>query len=101
MVAKYKVSPADLDKFLGKLEVSVGPYMYSSNITEDESSDTFKADFMKVREFNADTLSEVFAMAADAVSDDAKSSWITMLHVLQRQLDLFLLDCVFCLSNAV
>ena len=91
---KRSGSPADLDKCLGKLEASVGPYMYSSNITEDESSDTFKVDFMKVCEFNADTLSEVFAMSADAVSDDAKSSWTTMLQVLQGQLDLFLLDRV-------
>ena len=50
---------------------------------------------MKVHEFNADTLSEVFAMAADAVSDDAKRSWTAMLQVLQGQLDLFLLDRVF------
>ena len=94
--------PDGVDKFLGKLEVCVGPYMYSGGSHEDESSDAIKVDFMNVCEFNTDTLSEVFAMSADAVSAEIQSSWIAMLHVLARQLDLFLLDCVLLvLSNAL
>lgn len=88
--------PDGVDKFFGKLEVCVGPYMYSGvGSHEDESSDAFKVDFMNVCEFKTDTLSEVFAMSEDAVPAEAKCSWIAMLHVLYSQLDLFLLDCVF------
>ena len=73
VVTKYKAFPDDVDKFLGKLEVCVGPYMYSGESHEDESSDTYQVDFMKVCEFKADTLSEVFAMSADAVPMTAKA----------------------------